>query len=118
MSPYYPDMRAAVNEFVARKFGPGAAYDPTTPGPWKLPDTVKRSVEPYSDEFVACLGEVAQYVHSTHGRFPSTFTTIVLTGFVQTVHLDTDFYDTHYQPGSYLPTHSQHWERWHPRDAS
>jgi hypothetical protein len=111
--PYYPDMRAAVEDFVARKFGPGAAYDPETPGPWKRTDQIKRSVDPYSDEFVACLGEVAEYIHDTRGRFPSTFTTIVLTGFVQAVHLDTEFYDTHFQPGAYLPTHSAHWERWH-----
>jgi hypothetical protein len=40
---------------------------------------------------------------------------MVLTGYVQAVHLDTDYYDTHFQPGAYLPTHSQHWERWHSR---
>jgi hypothetical protein len=37
----------------------------------------------------------------------------VLSGYVQAVHLDTDFYDTHYQPGAYLPTHAHHMERWH-----
>lgn len=115
--PYYPDMRAAVEAFVARKFGPGGAYDPTTPGPWRDPAEIKRGVTPYSDEFVACLGEVAQYVYDTHGRFPATFTTIVLPGFVQAVHLDTDYYDTHYQPGAYLPTHDEHWQRWHAGDA-
>jgi len=115
--PYYPDMRAAVEAFVARKFGPGGAYDPTTPGPWRDPAEIKRGVTPYSDEFVACLGEVAQYVYDTHGRFPATFTTIVLPGFVQAVHLDTDYYDTHYQSGAYLPTHDEHWKRWHAGDA-
>jgi hypothetical protein len=34
------------------------------------------------------------------------------------VHLDTAYYDTHFQPGAYLPTHSQHWARWHPHDGS
>jgi hypothetical protein len=38
---------------------------------------------------------------------------MVLTGYVQAVHLDTDYYDTHFQPGAYLPAHSQHWARWH-----
>ncbi len=112
--PYHPDMRAAVDTFVARKFGPGGAYDASTPGPWRDTADIKRGVHPYSDEFVACLAEVAQYIYDTHGRFPSTFTTIVLTGYVQAVHLDTDYYDQHFQPGAYLPMHAEHWERWHP----
>lgn len=115
--PYHPDMRAAAEAFVARKFGPGGAYDPTTSGPWKDTARVKRGVTPYSEEFVACLGEVAQYIYDTRGRFPATFSTIVMPGFVQAVHLDTDYYDTHYQPGAYLPTHADHWQRWHAGGA-
>ena len=111
--PYYPDMRAAVETFVERKFGDGGAYDPSTPGPWKDATHVKQSVTPYTEEFVACLAEVAQHVYDTRGRFPGTFSTIVLTGFVQAVHLDTEFYDTHYAPGAYLRTHADHWQRWH-----
>jgi hypothetical protein len=113
--PYQPDMRTAARVFAERKFGPGGTYDPSTPGPWKDAAAIKAGVEPYSDEFVTCLGEVAQHIYDTHGRFPSTYTTIVLTGYVQAVHLDTDYYDTHFQPGAYLPTHSEHWERWHSR---
>ncbi|AEF38733.1 hypothetical protein [Hoyosella subflava] len=116
--PYYPDMRAAVEEFVQRKFGPGGAYDPTTQGPWNDTAGIKGSVEPYSDEFVACLSEVAQYIYDKYGRFPGTFTTVVLTGYVQAVHLDTEFYDTHYRPGAYLRSHKEHWDRWHaPSDS-
>lgn len=115
--PYFPDMRSAVDEFVARKFGPDGAYDPNTPGPWQDTAAMKRGVAPYSEEFVDCLATVAQYVYDTRGRFPDTFTTIVLTGFVQAVHLDTDYYDTHYQPGAYLPSHAEHWQRWHAGEA-
>jgi hypothetical protein len=111
--PYHPDMRSAVETYIDRKFGPEGTYDPSTPGPWKHTEAVKRGVTPYSDEFVDCLTEVAQYILDTHGRFPGTFTTIVLTGYVQAVHLDTDYYDTHYDAGAYLTTHAQHWERWH-----
>ncbi|HMQ33265.1 MAG TPA: hypothetical protein PKD53_21210 [Chloroflexaceae bacterium] len=111
--PYYPDMRAAVHAFAQRKFGPAGAYDPNTPGPWKHNEEVKRSVTRYSEEFVACLGEIAQYVYDKHGKFPGTITTIVLPGFVQAQHLDTDYYDTHFQPGAYLETHAHHMQRWH-----
>lgn len=111
--PYVSDMREAVNLFVHRKFGPGGAYDPSTPGAWQDAETIKQGVTPYSEEFIDCLSEVAQYVYDTYGKFPNTFTTMVLSGYVQAVHLDTDFYDAHYQPGAYLPTHQHHLEHWH-----
>jgi hypothetical protein len=115
--PYVSDMREAVQVFVRRKFGPEGAYDPSTPGAWRDAPAVKKGVTPYSEEFVDCLGEVAQYVYDTYGKFPNTITTMVLTGYVQAVHLDTDFYDTNYQRGSYLETHADHMERWHADDA-
>jgi hypothetical protein len=111
--PYHADMRAAVKAFVARKFGQGGAYDPAVPGAWKRTAEVKGSVTHYGDDFVACMSEVAQYIHDKHGKFPGTFTTIVLTGFVQAVHLDTEFYDAHYKEGAYLDTHAEHMNRWH-----
>ena len=111
--PYYPDMWAAVTTFVERKFGPGGAYDPDTPGPWKDSKAVKGSVTPYSEEFVACMGETAQYIYDKYGRFPGTFTTMVLPGFAQAHHLDTEYYDTYFQPGSYLETHANHRKHWH-----
>jgi hypothetical protein len=111
--PYYPDMRAAVQAFVERKFGPGGAYDPDTPGPWKDSAEVRRSVTPYSEEFVDCMGEIAQYVYDKHGKFPGTMPTIVLTGYVQAQHIDTEYYDTHFQPGAYLESHANHRQQWH-----
>lgn len=112
--PYVTDMREAVQVFVERKFGPEGAYDPGAAGAWASPEVVKGGVTPYSEEFVDCLGEAAQYVYDTYGRFPNTFSTMVLTGYVQAVHLDTGFYDAHYRPGAYLRTHAEHMDRWHP----
>lgn len=114
--PYYPDMHAAVEAFVARKFGPGGAYDPDAPGPWLEPGPVKRTVAPYSREFVDCMSEVARYIYGKHGRFPGIRSTIMLPGCVQAHHFDTDFYDTHYQQGAYLQTHAEHLKRWHGRE--
>lgn len=111
--PYHADMRAAVEAFVARKFGQGGAYNPARPGPWKDPAKIKQGVSRYGDEFVDCMTEVATYIHQKFGRFPGTFTTIVLTGFVQAVHLDTEFYDARYGAGAYLDTHAEHMRRWH-----
>lgn len=111
--PWFDDMRTAAQAFVRRKFGPGGAYDPTTPGPWRDSSKVKGSVSAYDQDFTACLGEVAQYVFDTYGKFPGQFTTMVLPGFVQAVHLDLAFYDTHYGVGAYLDTHAEHMRRWH-----
>ncbi len=111
--PYYTDMHEAVKEFVRRKFGDGGAYDPATGGPWNKDGDVKSSVTPYSTEFIDCLGEIAQYIYDKHGKFPGSFTTIVLPGFVQTQHLDTEFYDRHYKEGAYLETHAKHMKTWH-----
>jgi hypothetical protein len=111
--PYYTDMRAAVQTFVDRKFGERGTYNPDTPGPWKSSDKIKGSVSRYSTEFVDCLGEIAQYIYDKHGKFPDTFTTIVLPGFVQAQHIDTEFYDTYYKEGAYLDTHARHMETWH-----
>jgi hypothetical protein len=106
-------MHAAVKEFVRRKFGDEGAYDPATPGQWKKNSDVKRSVTPYANGFIDCLSEIAQYIYDKHGKFPGSFTTIVLPGFVQVQHIDTEFYDTHYKERAYLETHAKHMEKWH-----
>jgi hypothetical protein len=111
--PYYVDMRAAVEAFVTRKFGPAGAYDSATPGPWRDSAAVKGSVAAYSDEFVDCLSEVAQYMHDKYGKFPGIRSTIVLPGFVQAHHIDTEYYDAHFKPGAYLQTHAEHLAHWH-----
>jgi hypothetical protein len=111
--PNYPDMHAAVEVFVERKFGRAGTYDPALPGPWKATPAVKRTVEPYSRDFVDCMSEVARYIYDQFGKFPGTRSTIMLPGFVQAHHLETDFYDAHYKDGAYLETHAHHLERWH-----
>jgi hypothetical protein len=46
-------------------------------------------------------------------KFPGTFTTIVLPGFVQAQHIEMEYYDTHFQPGADLETHASHMQQWH-----
>lgn len=111
--PYYPDMRAAAREIARRKFGEGGTYDPQTDGPFVDNRLVKGSVAPYSDEFVECLGEIAQYIYDTYGKFPGTAPTMLMGIYVQAQHIDLEFYDAHYKEGAYLDTHRQHMARWH-----
>ena len=93
------------------------AYDSDAASAWKRSAEVKGSVQRYTDEFVACLAEVAQYVFDKHGKFPGTMTTLVHPGFVQAHHIDTEYYDTHFLPGAYLDTHADHLQRWHGSEA-
>ena len=111
--PYYADMRAAARQVAEWKFGEGGTYDPETPGPFRRNAEVKGSVVPYSEEIIACAGEVAQYIYDTYGKFPGTVPTIAMLMLVQAQHIDTEFYDTHYQEGAYLDTHADHMRLWH-----
>jgi hypothetical protein len=59
------------------------------------------------------MSEVAQYIYDKYGKFPGIRSTIMLPGFVQAHHIDTDFYDAYYREGAYLETHARHSELWH-----
>ena len=98
---------------VEAKFGKGGTYVPELPGPFKDNDRVKASVKPYSEEMVECLGETAQYIYDTYGKFPASVPTIFMHVLVQAQHIDTEFYDTHFEEGAYLETHANHMARWH-----
>jgi hypothetical protein len=111
--PFYPDMHAAVKVFVDRKFGKNGAYNPDSPGPWKESEKIKKSVKPYSNDFVDCLSEVSQYMYDKFGKFPGIRSTVVLPGYVQAHHIDIDFYDKYYKEGAYLQSHGDHLEHWH-----
>lgn len=111
--PYQADMREAVQVFADRKFGPGGAYDAGFDGAFKDTAGVKRSVTPYSDEFLDCMGVQTQYFHDTYGKFPPTIPRVILVGYVQAHHIDADFYDKFYKPGAYLETHARHMQIWH-----
>jgi hypothetical protein len=111
--PHYPDMRAAVEAFVERKFGPGGPYDPATPGPWSESARVRGSAQRHDEHFVDCVATMAQHVLDAYGKFPGTVPTLFIMNFLQAHHLELAFYDRHFEPGAYLETHARHLERWH-----
>lgn len=113
--PNYSDMFAATETFVERKFGDSGAYDPREAGPWRESGRVKSSVEPYSRDFVNCMGVIAQYVYEKYGKFPGIRSTVMMPGFVQAHHIDTEFYDSHYKDGAYLRSHAEHMKNWHSK---
>jgi len=111
--PHYADMRAAVDAFVARKFGPGGPFHPETPGPWRENAQVRGNAPVHSEEFKACVAVMGQYIYDRFGRFPATVPSIFARIFLQAHHLDLDFYDQHFTPGAYLHTHTAHLAHWH-----
>jgi hypothetical protein len=111
--PHYPDMSAAVEAFVQRKFGPGGPFDPNTPGPWRESSRVRASADLHSDEFKACVALMCQYIFDRFGKFPGHVPSIFILNYLQAHHLDLEFYDQHFNAGAYLRTHAAHMERWH-----
>ncbi|MBW3470475.1 hypothetical protein [Arthrospiribacter ruber] len=64
-------------------------------------------------KYSICMGEVSQYIYEKYGKFPGIRSTVMMPGFVQAHHIDTDFYDRYYKEGAYLSTHAVHMENWH-----
>jgi hypothetical protein len=111
--PHYPNMRAAVDAFAQRKFGPGGPFHSKTPGPWKESARVRGSALVHSEEFKECVTLQAQYIHDRFGKFPGTVPSIFCLMYLQAHHLDLEFYDHHFKPGAYLGTHAEHMVQWH-----
>ncbi|MEJ2589468.1 MAG: hypothetical protein P8165_18175 [Deltaproteobacteria bacterium] len=111
--PHYPDMRSAVEAVCDRKFGPGGPFHPDTPGPWKDSRKVRTSAQVHDEAFRECVALQAQYILDTFGKFPGTVPSIFLITYLQAHHLDLEFYDTFFEQGAYLKTHTNHMARWH-----
>jgi hypothetical protein len=106
-------MRAAVEAFAERKFGPGGPFHPDTPGPWQESTRVRESAQVHSEEFKECVASMAQYIYDRFGKFPGTVPSIFILTYLQAHHLELEFYDHHFGPGAYLQTHADHMARWH-----
>ncbi len=111
--PHYSDMRAAVDAVCERKFGPGGPFHHDTPGPWKDSRKVRSAALVHEEKFRECVALQAQYLYDTFGKFPGTVPSMFLIMCMQAHHIDLEFYDEFYKPGSYLKTHAEHLKRWH-----
>jgi hypothetical protein len=110
--PHFPDMRAAVEAVVARKFGGGGPFSAGTGGPYKESAAVRGAAAPMDAHFVDCVVTMADYIHTTFGRFPATVPPVFALMYLQAHQLDTEFYDRHFAPGAYLPTQAEHDRNW------
>ena len=110
--PHFPDMRAAVEAVVARKFGAGGPFNGKTAGPYRQTAAVRASAAPIGDAFVDCVTTIADYIHTRFGRFPATVPPVFAMMYLQAHRLDTEFYDTHLDAGGYLRTHAENARNW------
>jgi hypothetical protein len=111
--PHFEDMYAATEALHQRKFGAGGPFHPDTPGPWRESPRVRASALSHDAHFLECVALQAQYMFDTFGKFPATVPSVLVLMYLQAHHLDLDFYDAKFQPGAYLDTHREHFERWH-----
>jgi hypothetical protein len=111
--PHYQTMRDAVEAACERKFSDGGPFNPKTPGPWKDSPGVRGAAQVHDERFRECAALQAQYVYDSFGKFPGTVPSMFLIMYLQAHHLDLEFYDKFYEPGSYLKTHAEHQKNWH-----
>ncbi len=111
--PHFADLRAAVEAFAERKFGPGGPFHPETPGPWKESARVRGSAQAHPEEFKECVALQTQYVYDRFGKFPGTVPSVFCLTYLQAHHLDLAFYDHYFSEGAYLHTHADHMRNWH-----
>lgn len=111
--PHFFSMREAVESVMVRKFGPGGPFHQSTPGPWSDTAKVRQSAQIHSEEFKECVVTIADYIWNRFGKFPATIPSVFCLMYLQAHHLDLEFYDKYYRPGSYLNTHANHFHDWH-----
>ncbi|GAC1697554.1 MAG: hypothetical protein NVS9B9_20090 [Ktedonobacteraceae bacterium] len=112
--PYVADMYEAAQKLAEQKFGSRGTYDPSTGGPFRQNSAIKATALSYSQDQIDCIGEMAQHIYTTYGRFPARFPTILLRIYAQAHHLELEFYDLYFADGAYLQTHAEHMKLWHP----
>ena len=110
--PHFPDMRAAVEAVVARKFGASGPLNPGTDGPYRNNAAVRAAAAGIDAEAIEITTLMADYLRATFGRFPATVPAVFIKTYLQAHRLDTEFYDAHHAAGSYLRTHAEHARNW------
>ncbi|WP_078292623.1 hypothetical protein [Mycobacterium sp. D16R24] len=110
--PHVPTVAAGVQKYVERKYGPGGPFHPDTPGAWADSRKVRAAALP-AEAIQEIVTTEASYVYDTFGKIPGTVPTVHTLMYLQAQNIDLGFYDTHFGPGAYLPTHAEHADRWY-----
>lgn len=114
---YYDSMSAAVDEVVAKKFGPDGIYKDTA-----LFDRIYKGdyarrylgdAAEYSNDVIECVKDICNYIYETHGRFPAHCDAIHVPGiWLQAHHVELEYYERFFRNGL-TDEHREHRARWH-----
>ncbi len=117
--PYYPNMDAAVDAVVAKKFGPHGTFNPSSskPAPYLNRGDFLRQVPKTPEKTIQLCKDTCNYIWNTFGRFPAHVDPMILYAYAQVQHIELEFYDQYYRPGAYLSTHRNHMQKWHKAAA-
>ena len=113
--PWYPSMEAAVHAFVDAKYGEGHGVfrDGSDLGPWNDAKGLQESVVGYTDRNIDAVVAYCEYIYGRYGRFLGNFGPLRNLMAFQVHHIDTEFYDKYFLPGSYEEAHRRHFATWH-----
>jgi hypothetical protein len=106
-----PSVPEAVDAFMALKW---SAFDEDVPKPYLEPDKVVNAVPRPHEDTVELVKKYCQYCIDTYGRFPVYVDPMYQRLTCQAQHVDPDFYEKYYPPGSLTQQHMNHFRRWHP----
>lgn len=107
--PYYKNMDEAVDAFLEHKnlsFPASLCYQ--NPGP------VRQEIPSPSPERIQVVKDVCNYIYDTYGKFPAFIDPMYSRLTAQAHHIELEYYDKYYPPGSYTDLHAKHFELWHP----
>ena len=115
--PYYPTMKAAVEDVMREKFGTGGIYKDSEMfakifkndfGSHYLTEA-----SDYSGDVIECVQDICTYIYKTHGRFPAHVDAIYVPGvWMQAHHVEIDYYDRFFRNGL-TDAHRNHDMHWH-----
>jgi hypothetical protein len=114
--PFASGMEEAVRGLVEAKFGATGLYGDRTARPWSSPEPAA-SVPPHSERSIEATIRFCEYVHATYGRFPAhadAFKSVIA---CQAHHLDLEFYDHFYPPGTIPAAQREHSALWHDESS-
>lgn len=115
--PNYGSMSDAVGSVIAAKFGPAGLYKNrelfARIYKHRFGDVYLDEAAEYSDDVIACVRDICNYIHDTHGRFPAHCDAIHVPGvWLQVHHVETEYYERFFRDGL-TTAHHAHDQNWH-----
>ena len=115
--PNYGSMSDAVDSVVTAKFGPTGLYKNrelfARIYKHSFGDVYLDESAEYSADVIACVRDICNYIHDTHGRFPAHCDAIHVPGvWLQVHHVETEYYERFFRDG-FTAAHHAHDQNWH-----